>query len=330
MKLADFVERELAECDELRAMLESDSVGASIQRLDTVPFDSHTFRQLASKYADGHKGPFGQSRLALYHQIGDLLERLRAIPGNENLKRYELKDSFIGGEEADLIMLVASHEEMSQEKLAHDVLRCSKNAIGDRRARIRDGIRIGGMGIQAEFGYRGEFQSSAHPVSLPLNLSEVYLLFDALAEYASRRDPRDPHRTTAERIAGMVKSQLSDYAKGKLESRLQEMGFGEIGEVPPVFSPDSPDRRALRDRAAANPAHWTLFEKSGTPATVELADGSTTTGIILPSAQAHHFIEEHGIERKDKRPCCIIYRSKNDFDIMSWADVVDVRGVEGW
>lgn len=200
-------------------------------------------------------------------------------------------------------MLVASREGMSQERLARDILRCSKNAIGDRHARIRDGIRVGGIGIQAAFSYRGEFQSSVHPISLPLNLSEVYLLSDALAEYAGRRDPRDSHRTTAEHIAGMVKSQLSDYAKNKLESRLREMDFDEIEEKAPVFSPDSPDRGTLRDRAATNPAHWTLYKKTGIPATVELADGSAATGIILPNAQVRRFIEEHGIERKDKRPC---------------------------
>ena len=56
---------------------------------------------------------------------------------------------------------------------------------------MRDGIRIGSMGIQAEFGYRGAFQSSVHPVCLPLNLSEVYVLFDALAEYAREKDGQD-------------------------------------------------------------------------------------------------------------------------------------------
>ena len=42
-----------------------------------------------------------------------LFESLRGVPGNEGLKGYELKDSFMGGEEADLVMLTASHEEIS-------------------------------------------------------------------------------------------------------------------------------------------------------------------------------------------------------------------------
>lgn len=325
MKLDDYIRQELTENGELLAMLESNIVGAGMRNLEVSPFDSRTFRQHASKYADSGEGPFGQGRLDLYYQIGDLFESLRSLPGNEELKGYELKDSFMGGEEADLVMLTASHEKISQEELAHDVLRCSKNAVGDRRARMRDGIRIGGMSIQAEFGYRGEFQSSVHPISLPLNLSEVYVLFDALAEYAHERDGRDPHRMTAERLAGMLKFQLSDYAKERLQARLQEMGFDELEEIAPVFSLDSPTRDVRNAEEAASPMHWAYFEKAGIRVRVERTDGSSTVGVILPSGRTRQFIEERGIDRKDKRPYCIVYRTDGDYDIVPWADVVDVR-----
>lgn len=36
-----------------------------------------------------------------------LFELLRGVPGNEGLKGYKLKDSFMGGEEVDLVMLTA-------------------------------------------------------------------------------------------------------------------------------------------------------------------------------------------------------------------------------
>lgn len=117
---------------------------------------------------------------------------------------------------------------------------------------MRDGIRIGGMGIQAEFGYRSAFQSSVHPICLPLNLSEVYVLFDALAEYVHEKDGQDPHRKTAERLAGMVKSQLSDYAKERLQVRLEEMGFDGLEEVAPLFALDSPSGNA-RGREGRTP-----------------------------------------------------------------------------
>ncbi len=229
-----------------------------------------------------------------------LFESLRGVPGNEGLKGYEPKDSFMGSEEADLVMLTASHEEISQEELAHDVLRCSKNAVGERRARMRDGIRIGGMGIQAESGYRGAFKSSVHPVCLPLNLSEVYVLFDTLAEYVREKDGQDPHRKTAERLAGMIKSQLSDYAKERLQARLKEMGLDELKEVAPLFALDSPSGNARSEEA--DPLHWMRFVKmGGVRAEVVRNDGSSVTGTILSGAAAREFIEEHDAKRKDKR-----------------------------
>lgn len=327
MKIDDYVKRELTENGELLAMLDSNTAGANMRNLEVTPFDSRAFRQLASKYADSGEGPFGQDRLKLYHQIADLFESLRSVPGNEGLKGYELKDSFMGGEEADLVMLTASHEEISQEELAHDVLHCSKNAVGERRARMRDGIRIGGMGIQAEFGYRGAFQSSVHPVCLPLNLSEVYVLFDALAEYVREKGRQDPHRKTAERLAGMVKSQLSDYAKERLQARLKEMGFGGLEEVAPLYAPDSPSGNTRSEEA--DPLHWMRFVKMGVRAEVVRNDGSSVTGTILSGAAAREFIEGHGIKRKDKRACLVVRRTDDDYDIVPWAEVVDVRRDEG-
>lgn len=323
MKIDDYVMRKLTESSELLAMLYSNIVGTNMRSLEVTPFDSRAFRQLASKYADSGEGPFGQGRLKLYHQIADLFESLRGVSGNEGLKGYELKDSFMGGEEADLVMLTASHEEISQEELAHDVLRCSKNAVGDRRARMRDGIRIGGMGIQAEFGYRGAFQSSVHPICLPLNLSEVYVLFDALAEYVREKDRQDPHRKTAERLAGMIKSQLSDYAKERLQARLEEMGLDELKEIAPLFALDSPSGNTRSEEA--DPLHWMRFVKMGIRAEVVLNDGSSVTGTILSGAAAQEFIEGHGIKRKDKRPCLVVRRADDDYDIVPWAEVVDVR-----
>ena len=64
-----------------------------------------------------------------------LFESLRGVPDNERMKGCELKDSFMSGEEAALVMLIVSH--------------------------------------------------------LPaLNLSKVYIFFDALAEYVREKDGR--------------------------------------------------------------------------------------------------------------------------------------------
>ena len=37
----------------------------------------------------------------------------------------------------------------------------------------------------------------------------------------------------------------------------------------------------------------------------------------------------HGIKRKDKRVCLIVRREDDDYDIVPWAEVVDVRRAEG-
>lgn len=35
--------------------------------------------------------------------------------------------------------------------------------------------------------------------------------------------------------------------------------------------------------------------------------------------------EEHGIQRKSKRPCLVVRCADDDYDIVPWAEVVDVR-----
>lgn len=328
MDLIDFIAREMPDAGELAALCASSIAGGRIRRMAACPFESRVFRKLLAAYAGSPEAAYGMDRVALYHQVCDLFEALRQLPGNGDLKGYELKDSFLGGQEADLLMLLASHEGISQEALAHDVLRCSKNAVGERRARMKDGIRIGGMCIQAEFGYRGDFRSSVHPVSLPLNLSEAYVLFDALAEYSAERDPRDPHRKSAERIAGMLKAQMSPYAQEKLAPRLSEMGFGSLPQVPPCFTFDVPQEDGGGAGCEPDPGHWLYFLKSGVMAIVELVSGECLRGVVVPRAKAAGFLRERGIPQKDRRPYCVILHEDGDFTLASWSDVMDIRAAE--
>lgn len=71
------------------------------------------------------------------------------------------------------------------------------------------------------------------------------------------------------------------------------------------------------------------FEKMGIRVEVERADGSPVTGTILSGAAAREFVEEHGIKRKDKRPRLIVRHADDDYDIVPWAEVDDVRRSEG-
>lgn len=61
---------------------------------------------------------------------------------------------------------------------------------------------------------------------------------------------------------------------------------------------------------------------------VELADGGLATGTILSGAAAREFIEEHDVKRKDKRACLVVRRADDDYDIVPWAEVDDVRRAE--
>lgn len=121
----------------------------------------------------------------------------------------------------------------------------------------------------------------------------------------------------------MVKSQLSDYVKERLQARLEKMGFGGLEEVAPLFALDSPSGNARSEEA--DPLHWMRFVKMRIRAEVELADGSSVTGTILSGAAARKFIEEHDAKRKDKRACLVVRRADDDYDIVPWAEVVDVR-----
>lgn len=71
------------------------------------------------------------------------------------------------------------------------------------------------------------------------------------------------------------------------------------------------------------------FEKMGIRVEVERADGSPVTGTILSGAAAREFVEEHGIKRKDKRARLVVRRIDDDYGIVSWTEVVDVKRTEG-
>ena len=108
---------------------------------------------------------------------------------------------------------------------------------------------------------------------------------------------------------------------------LKEMGFGGLEEVAPLYAPDSPSGNAQGGKA--DPLHWMRFEKMGIRVEVVLAKGSSVTGTILSGAAAREFIEGHDAKRKDKRACLIVRRADDDYDIVPWAEVVDVRKSEG-
>lgn len=331
MLLGKYIESKMPDATELIHMIGDQGRGYAIGQMEATPVDSRSLRARIKAYANGPDGPYMERRLALYHQVYELFAWLATEPSNKGLKGYELKDSFIGGEEADLIMLTTSHEECSQEDIAHNVLLCSKNAVGERRSRIRDGVRIGGMCIAEEFGYRGEFRSSVHPLALPLNLSEVYVLMDALAAYERESGKWSPHGRTARRVAGMIKRELSGYAKKRLGKRLKGMGFSDLQEVDPAFVPDIVADK-IPDDTPSKDSNWIFYEKAGRLVRVYLGDGRSVKGTILPRSEHKQFFKDYAQEMEsdtdfvDARPKCVIRLSgEKGYEVVDWADVVDIR-----
>lgn len=302
MTVSEFIRQHMPDATQLERMLWDENAGRSLSRLDTAPVNSSELRQVIRRYANGPQGPFGTERLDLFHETHELFEMLAKEAGNERLTPYDLKNSFIGNEEADLIMLAASHESVSQEYLAGNVLCCSVNAIGERRTRLKDGVRIGNMCVQTDFGYHGEFKSSVHPICLPLNLSDVYVLLDALKSYEAAREAKDPHRLLCERISGMIHVQLSDYAKRILDPRFRR-NRQHFRDENPVYKDDQKSHWL-----------WIMLEKSGAKVEVELIDGSVSVGMIAHSPGKREELPELALKLDDGSVLSV-----------PWADVVDIR-----
>ena len=91
MDLIDFIAREMPDAGELAALCASSIAGGRIRNMMASPFESRVFRKLLAAYAGSPEAPYGMDRVVLYHQVCDLFEALRLLPGNGDLKGYELK-----------------------------------------------------------------------------------------------------------------------------------------------------------------------------------------------------------------------------------------------
>ena len=130
MLLGQYIKRNMPDAVELNDMISRPGEGYAISQMAVAPVDTGALRMHVKAYANGPDGPYLEGRLALYHQVHELFALLAAEPSNKGMKGYELKDSFIGGEEADLIMLTVSHEERSQEDIAYNVCCAARTRWG--------------------------------------------------------------------------------------------------------------------------------------------------------------------------------------------------------
>lgn len=213
-------------------------------------------------------------RLAIYqhmHLLFDVVsEHLVRQDHSFKPKKYEIKDSLLSEAEFDTLLLKESHKALTNERLASEVFYCSVNTISARRNGFADGVHIGAMSVQNQKEYGGAFVSSVHPVSLPLHLSEVYVLLRALKEYEARNSSRGYHASEARKLANMVYGQLSDYGKQGLEDRIREAGW-ELEDEPALYSDANFNNRDLL-----------ILEKSGSLVRVKCTDGQEALGVIDP------------------------------------------------
>jgi hypothetical protein len=309
LNVSEYAKRELTRHRELSRFFNDRRWGRRVASQDVHSLNEQDLKDSIRHYANSPEGPYCQERLDLYHEVCDLFGCLLRDGLCE--KGYELDESFLSNEEIYLIMLKASHNKIPNKEMAFGVLRSSENTARQRRSDLRDGVRIGDMCVQADFGYGGSFESSAHPIMLPLNLSEVYVMLVALKKYELACGEGDPHATLAARLANMAYGELSAYAKKKLADRLSEAGY--------VFRPEGP---AFRDDMHGS-SEWVKFEKSGVRVAVELDEGQSLVGVIVGVGRCR------GDKPGDRRPGLTLRLDDGSEISVPWSQVVSIDKTEG-
>lgn len=326
MNLLEYVRRRLPDADALLAALDV----APYRGLDASQLDARfpAFRRDLARRANELARL--DDRLELYREAHDLMERLRA--DGLATHRYELRNSFLSSDEVNLAILRALQTPMSQEELASSVLRCSTQAVSERASALQDGWRLGDMLVRIAPRYGGRLESTVHPVLLPLNLTEVYVLLGILGRAAGDGEQLDPHSVIARDLAQKVYFQLSDYARGRIDQRLEEQGALPDHGTPPENCVEV-DRSAgggslaslLRSRELA------FLEKTGEPVEVTVGekDDEPTTyrGTLCPRERPESHIPAGDV--RNPANFFTLRREDGSFVALHWGDVADVRRASG-
>lgn len=295
-------------------------------------------------------------RFDLYKDVRNLTTHTPENPVAVH-SEYTLEKSFLTQDEINILILKLIHRPISQRALAEEQLLCSRQAVSARVQDIKDGARIGAASVQLDLKNKHQVSSTAHPVSLVLNLSEVYALISALQVSARQRVDGDPKAFIEQSLAEMVFFQLSDYAKEQILPRLEQAGIHMEGSVEPCFegnalsSSGESGVRGKRQRLS----NWLYYEKSGRWAKLSLAGASAAAvaelagaaaadsadkagkvdlaaragqvelvGRILPGSASP---ERAGFPAGANPASCFRFQLRDGVEVvLSWADVVDVSG----
>lgn len=291
-------------------------------------------RQLESEWFAAFKGGvksyarelYGADRLDLYLEVRDLIDALRDQGYVPRTVKYELKDSFLSRDEVNLIILKEMQEPITQDRLANDVLGCSRQTVGERLKELQDGYRLGDMSVKIAPERGGRLQSTVHPILLPLNLSEVYVLLSALGAQTSGLSREDPHWAILNDVAEKIYFQLTDYARDRIDGRLAEQGFHLQGDTPPIYVGDQ--HAHVRGTTGCSMS-WAFFEKAHKRVEVICADGegeeSAYVGFMDGWTDASPYVDaDAGV---DPRHCFLVKDIDGACVAVSWENVVDIRSV---
>lgn len=254
------------------------------------------FCKALAAYANSKDGPQSNGRHDLFLNVHELFEKGNEIGGAPKKRHYNLDKSFIGTDEANLMLLKAAHEGMTQQAIAA-YLGCSRTAVQKRLSALANGVRFGDSYIKAAPTSRGGLKSTAHPIFLPLRLHEVYLILSALGEFRAKRsdsDPErvvadDPERVVADDLARRIYYQLSDYAKGGIDKALNERGVRLAGLRPDFDSSKVSDL----DRIV-------MYEKMGRELKVVLVNGDELVGRYARHADLQECVNAAEIGKDDR------------------------------
>lgn len=89
------------------------------------------FCKALADYANSEEGPQSNGRHELFLSVHELFEKGNEIGGAPKKRHYNLDKSFIGTDEANLMLLKAAHKGMTQQAIAA-YLGCSRTAVQKR------------------------------------------------------------------------------------------------------------------------------------------------------------------------------------------------------
>lgn len=345
MGLRTFIEDKNLPSEQLHRFFRG--IGRKFAELPLEEFDDNfnDFKMKLARHADTEL--CGDDRLELYREVYDLLVALRKkrLEGTDPTGRrriratYDLGKSFLSDAEINLAILKALHTPMTQQQVADDVLRCTRNAIGTRLSALQNGFRLGDMQVKIASPCHGQYGSTVHPILLPLNLTEVYVLLSVLGEAWSGKDDLDPHAVIARDLAEKIYFQLTDYAREKIDARLEECGAKpEKGEAPWYDFETYPAGDGKKMTKARRSRNWMYLEKSRRRVCITLACGDAEAGDdehgeksaeapivygrLAPGKNPAFYLKD-----KSKNPafCFVVELDDGSLVSLSWEDVVDIE-----